>query len=200
MKNLFATVFFLCNSFGTFAQQKKSDWYKNYWIGINTSLLKGSEDEKMTVGVFADIGRYAKHNFMFGAGMGFINFQKDKKATVVYGYVEKNVGNENRKLFFYSRPGIALAYKPVMQIQEIDRFEFWKKSPGLYFQAGGGIKWMVGKHSFYISTGFSKTTYSIFTKEYPLPVDPYDPFTENAIIHKYEFTFNKLIFNMGLTF
>ncbi|MGF2414151.1 hypothetical protein [Ferruginibacter sp.] len=200
MRNVLAIVFFICCSTGVFAQQKKSGWLKKYWIGINTSLLKGSEDEKMTVAAFADIGRYVKHNFMFGAGTGFINFQNDKKATVIYGYAEKNVGNNNRKLFLYTRPGIALAHKSLMQLQEIDRFEFWKKNPGLHLQAGAGIKWMVGRHSFYISTGFSKTTYSIFTVEYPLPVDPYDPFTESAIVHKYEFAFNKLIFNMGLTF
>lgn len=193
-------VFLLSSSAGSFAQQKKAAWYKNYWIGINTSLLRGAEDEKTTIAAFADIGRYAKHNFMFGAGAGFINFQNNRKATVVYGYAEKNIVDKNRKLFFYTRPGVAFAYKPLMQVQEINRFEFWKKSPGLHLQAGAGIKWMVGRHSFYISTGFSKTTYSIFTKEYPLPVNPYDPFTESAIIHKYEFAFNKLIFNMGLVF
>ena len=200
MKIALVLLCLFCNSACSFAQQKKAGWYKNYWVGVNASLLKGTEDERTTIAAFADIGRHAKHNFMFGAGTGFVNFQNNKKASVIYGYAEKNIGDKNRKLFFYSRPGIAFANKPVMQVQEISRFEYWKNNPCLHLQAGGGIKWMVDRHSFYLSTGFSKTTYSIFTKEYPVPVDPYDPFTEAAIVHKYEFVFNKLIFNMGFVF
>jgi hypothetical protein len=200
MRNLVALIFLLAICKNTIAQQKKGKWYNSYWLAVNTSILKGTEEEKSTIGVFADVGRFVKHNFMVGAGAGFVNYQKDKKVTVVYGYLEKNIGDKNRKIFFYSKPGIAFAYKPTVQLQTIDRFEYWKTKPGLHFQAGGGIRWMVGRHSFYISTGFSKVTYSIFTKEYPLPVDPYNPFIEDDIVHKYEFGFSKLIFNMGLTF
>ena len=67
-------------------------------------------------------------------------------------------------------------------------------------QAGAGIKWMVGRHNFFISTGVTKAAYSIYTTEYPVPVDPYNPFVENPVSHQYKFKFARLAFNMGFMF
>ena len=183
-----------------FSQQQKQPWYTNYRVGANTSLLKGSADEYTTIAAFADAGRYLKNNFLIGAGGGFINFQNNKKVTVVYSYIEKNIGGNKRKLFFYAKPGAAFAYKPAVQLQSLDRNEYWKTVPGFHLQAGTGIRWMIDRHSFFISTGLSKTGYAIYTKEYPVVVDPYNPFVENAIVHTYKFAFNKLQFNIGFTF
>ncbi len=181
------------------AQGYKPMRYKNYYASAQTSLLKGAADEYTTIGAFAEGGKYIKNNFSAGAGAGFINFQNSKKAIVLYLSIEKNIGANKRKLFFYGKPGIAFAWKPVIQLQEMAVTEYWKKRPGLYLQAGSGIKWMVGRHNFFISTGLCTTGYTIYAKEYPVPVDPYNPFIEAAIMHKYQLTFTKLIFNAGFT-
>ena len=200
MKKAAVTICLLYSCTVASAQQQKNSLYKNYHFGINTAILKGSGEEKATIAAFADAGRSIRHNFIVGAGAGFLDFQNEKKATAVYAYGEKNTGGKNRQLFVYVKPGLAFAYQPQMQLQNIDRFEYFKRENGLFIQSGVGIKWMVNRHSFFLGTGVSRLSYKIYSKEHPVPVDPYDPFMEAAIVHQYKFVFSKLLFNMGFTF
>jgi hypothetical protein len=200
MKILLVAIFSLFISTQTSAQQKNRNKLQKFWIGASTALLNGTANKKLGTAFFIDAGLFLKHNYMLGIGGGAINFDEKRDATIFYGYAEKNIGNNKRKLFFYAKPGITLPSKPKEQFATISRFDFEKAKLGMHLQSGVGIRWMVNRHSFFISTGFSKTTYSFTAKQYTVPVDPYNPFYEEAIIHQYKLAFTRMQFNMGFTF
>jgi hypothetical protein len=201
MRNFILILVLLLCFVATIAQQKSESGIHKYWAGISTALISADAGKKLGTVFFVDAGIFARRSFMFGGGGGIISFADDKTATVLYGYVEKNAGNDKRKIFVYAKPGIAFANKAEKQIERIGGgLAYYKKQPGLHLQGGVGIKWMVKRHSFFISTGYARTAYNIFAKEYRAPVDPYNPFKEEPIIHKYELTFGRLLFSMGFTF
>lgn len=195
---IFLLCMFLCCN--TVAAQKHKKWFDNYWLSVNTSLLKGASSDYSSIAGFAAVGRYIKKDILAGAGVGYVNFKDNNNAVMVYGSFEKDIVGKKRSLFFYAQPGLSFANKPIKQLEGIDGNEYNTSKPGFAAQAGAGIKWMVGRHNFFISTGILKTTYSIHTTEYPVPVDPYNPFVEEPIAHEFRFKFVKLSFNMGFMF
>jgi hypothetical protein len=94
---------------------------------------------------------------------------------------------------------MALPSKPKEQLTTVSRFDFEKTKLGMYLQGGVGIRWMVNRHRFFISTGLSKTTYGFTAKQFTVPVDPYNPLYEEAILRQYKFAFTRMQFNMGFT-
>ncbi len=197
MRMLF--IILLCGCTVVNAQTKKR-WYDSYWLNVNTSFLKGAASDYSGIAAYIAAGRYIKKDLLAGAGVGFVNFKDNSNALMVYGSFEKDIIGKNRRLFFYAKPGLAFANKPTIQLEGIDRNEYDNARPGFAVQAGAGIKWMVGRHNFFISTGVTKAAYSIYTTEYPVPVDPYNPFVENPVSHQYKFKFARLAFNMGFMF
>lgn len=199
MRRLFFILLICCSCFAGSAQTKKH-WYDKYWLSASTSILKGAASDYTGIGGYGALGCYIKKDLLAGAGVGFINFKDDNNALMLYANFEKDIIVKSRRLFFYAKPGLAFANKPAKQIAGMDRNEYDKARPGFSAQAGAGIKWMVGRHNFFISTGITKAAYAVYTTEYPIPVDPYNPFVENPITHQYKFNFARLSFNMGFMF
>lgn len=180
--------------------QTKKNWYDKYWVTASTSFLKGAASDYSGIAGYFAAGRYIKKDLLAGAGVGLVNFNDNNDALLLYGSFEKDIMVKSRSLFFYAKPGVAFANKPIKQLEGIDMNEYDNARPGFAVQAGAGIKWMIGRHNFFISTGVTKAAYSIYTTEYPTPVDPYNPFVENPIKHQYQFKYARLAFNMGFTF
>jgi hypothetical protein len=66
-------------------------------------------------------------------------------------------------------------------------------------QFGTGIMWKVKRHSFLLSAGYNITKYSIITKEYVVPVNPYNPFIDAPIFHNYKLSYTNILVNIGFT-
>jgi hypothetical protein len=179
-----------------FAQQKKQ-WIDNYWLSTNLSLLFSTEKRGTAISV--DIGRNVKHNFKIGLGYSFLLLDVDTKVDVINAYLEKSINAKNNALFFFVKPGIAIPKKAEMLASKISPYQYEHKKNGFNIQLGSGIRWKVNRHSFFMSAGYNITNYSFTTKEYVQPVNPYNPFVEDAILHNYKWSYSNIFVNLGFT-
>jgi hypothetical protein len=179
--------------FGFSQTQKK--WYDTYWIGANTSVHTGSG--YLDVGYGLNAGKKIK-DYRIGLDYQVLEFTAPSKAKIISIYLDKSIKDKKRELFFYALPGLAYPLNTGMQISDIsNRFEYKGKDPGFNFQLGTGIRWNVKRHSYYLSSGFSFTKFKLKATEYPIAINPYNPFIENGIVHTYTKQYNKVQVKFG---
>ena len=194
MKNIFLLILLLPNFC---AAQKKKNWINDYWFSTNLSLLHSIE--KRGASLNFDVGKNFIHNFKIGAGYSFLLLDLDTRVDVINAYFEKSIDTKNNALFFFAKPGIAIHKNTLNLASKISPYEYMGKKNGFNFQIGSGIRWKVKRHSFFLSAGYNFTNYSFTTKEYIQPVNPYNPFVEDAIIHNYKWSYSNILVNLGFT-
>jgi hypothetical protein len=196
MKSFLFLVLFFASIVNGIAQ-KKMQWTKNYWLSSNITLLFG--DEQNGTGVQLDVGRQFNKGIKTGLGYSFYQFNQFNKVNEIHLYAEKSIGKDKKQLYFFASPGVAFGNNPKEQLQKMSSYEFKKSSPGINLQFGSGIRFMVSRHSFFIRAGYSITKYALYGTEYPTPIDPFNPFYEDAIEHQYKLQYNKLNISLGFT-
>jgi len=179
-----------------FAQQKKH-WVDNYWLSTNLSLLYSIENLGNAAAI--DIGRSFKHGFKIGAGYNFVQFDEDTKVDVVNAYFEKSIDTKTKSLFFFAKPGIAIPKKAKILSNKISPYEYVAKKNGFNFQVGSGIRWKIKRHSFFLNAGYNITNFSFDTREFIMPVNPFNPFVEEPIMHNYRLNYKKIFMSIGFT-
>jgi hypothetical protein len=184
--------------------QQKNKWYDKYWAGANVSILFSSEtntnNSGISVGANVDVGKNLKNNYKLGVGYGHLQFDAITKINTLTIYSEKSFTSKKRALFFFAKPGIAFAVNKLELANALSWFEYYKSTPGFQLQVGSGIRWMINRHSYFISAGYNSTKYKIFSKEYPVAVDPYNPFVDEPIVHTLKLHHTKVMVNFGFTF
>jgi hypothetical protein len=194
MKKLFLVIIILPTI--CFAQQKKQ-WLDKYWLSTNLSLLFSVEQKGTAANV--DIGKTFKHGLKVGLGYSFLQFDINTKVDVVNAYLEKSIDTKSKALFFFAKPGIAIPKKIEILATKISPYEYNSKKNGFNIQLGSGIRWKVKRHSFFLSAGYNITNYSFTTKEFVRPVNPYNPFVDDPIIHNYKWRYSNILVNLGFT-
>lgn len=194
MKKIILIIFILPSI--CFAQQKKH-WVDDYWLSANVSLLYSIEKRGSAASI--DFGRNFKHGFKAGVGYSFLQQNINTKVDVINAYLEKSIDTKRNALFFFAKPGIAIPKKSELIAAKISPYEYDTKKNGLNLQLGSGIRWKVNRHSFFLNAGYNITKYSIITKQYIMPINPYNPFVDDPIIHKYKWTYNNILVNIGFT-
>jgi hypothetical protein len=178
--------------------QKKGSSINNYWIASNISLLFDTDYKGTGIGIEA--GRYLKKGIAVGMGYNFLQLNNTNKVNVLQATIEKSIGDKKSKLFFFAKPGIAFAKNQKLQTTKYTNLEYYKSKAGFNLQVGSGIRWMINRHSYFLNAGYNFTNYTLYTKEYQsVPVDPYNPFFEDAVVHTYKLNFTKLIISIGFT-
>jgi hypothetical protein len=194
MKKIFIIIGFFI-SLSTNAQKK--NWVDNYWLSTNVSLL--FSNEKRGTGMSIDAGRNFKYGIKVGLGYSFLQFDADKKADILNAYFEKSIDAEKRSLFFFAKPGIAIANKPKKQAEKISYFEYESAKTGLNLQLGSGIRWKIKRHSYFLSAGYNISQYSLITKESIKFINPINPDLIETVYHTYKWNYNKILVNIGFT-
>ncbi len=194
MKKIFLMLLILPAA--CFAQQKKQ-WITNYWLSTNLSLLYSVQKRGTAASV--DVGRNFSSGFKLGAGYSFLQLNENANVDVINAYLEKSIDTKTKALFFFAKPGIAIPKKTKTMASKISPYEYEDKKNGLNMQFGTGIRLKVKRHSFFLSAGYNITKYSITTKEYLLPVNPYNPFIDAPIFHNYKFSYSNILVNIGFT-
>lgn len=179
-----------------FAQQKKH-WLDHYWLSNNLSLLYTVENK--ATGASIDLGRNFKYGLKLGAGFGFIQFDENTKVDIVNAYFEKSIDSKNKALFFFAKPGLAIVKKAKSLSNKLSPYEYVNKKNGLNVQIGSGIRWKIKRHSFFLNGGFNVTNFSFLTKQFVIPVNPYNPFIEEPILHTYKLNYKNIFFSLGFT-
>ena len=179
-----------------FAQQKKH-WIDHYWLSSNLSLLYTYENRATAASI--DVGRNFKPGLKLGAGYGFIHFDENTKVNIVNAYFEKSIDTKNRALFFFAKPGLAIVKKAKSLSNKLSPYEYVTKKNGLNVQIGSGIRWKIKRHSFFLNGGYNVTNFGFVTKQYVLPVNPYNPFVEEPIIHNYKLNYKNIFMSLGFT-
>lgn len=179
-----------------FAQQKKH-WLDYYWLSNNLSLLYTVENK--ATGASIDLGRNFKHGLKLGAGFGFIQFDENTKVDIVNAYFEKSIDSKNKALFFFAKPGLAIVKKAKSLSNKLSPYEYVNKKNGLNVQIGSGIRWKIKRHSFFLNGGYNVTNFSFLTKQFVIPVNPYNPFIEEPILHTYKLNYKNIFFSLGFT-
>ncbi len=177
--------------------QKKKNWINDYWFSTNISLLHSIK--KRGNALSFDVGKNFKHNSKIGVGYSFLLLDLDTKVDVINAYFEKSIDTKNNALFFFAKPGLAIPKNTLTLASKISPFEYVGKKNGFNFQFGSGIRWKVKRNSFFLSAGFNFTNYSFTTKEYLQPVNPYNPFEENFVLHNYKWNYSNILVNLGFT-
>ena len=177
-------------------QQKKS-WIDHYWVSANLSLLHSIE--KRGSGFCIDMGRNFKSNYKLGIGYSFLQFDEITKVNVVNVYLEKSINAKNNQLFFFAKPGITLPHHIKILAANKSPYEFYEKQNGYNLQLGSGIRWKVNRHSFFLNGGYTITNFSFTAKEFLVPINPYNPFADDPINHKYKLSYSNIIVNIGFT-
>jgi hypothetical protein len=179
-----------------FAQQKKH-WIDNYWLSTNLSLLYSVQKRGTAASI--DVGRNFSPGFKAGAGYSFLQLDENTNVDVISAYLEKSIDTKTKALFFFAKPGVAIPKKTKTIASKISPYEYDNKKNGLNMQFGTGIMWKVKRHSFLLSAGYNITKYSIITKEYVVPVNPYNPFIDAPIFHNYKLSYTNILVNIGFT-
>lgn len=176
----------------TNAQLKK--WYKNYWVGGNVAFLLSTESK--ATGFAVNAGRNIK-SFKVGLDYQSIDFTTYTRVKIVSLYFDKSIEGKGNQLYFFAQPGLAYISNGKKELSYITGYEYKGNNPGMNVQIGSGIRWMVKHHSFYLRAGFNATSYTLLANDYPFPLNPYNPFKEDIVVHKYTKTFNKIEVRFG---
>ena len=176
----------------TNAQSKK--WYKNYWAGGNIAFLLSTQSN--ATGFAINAGRNIK-TFKVGLDYQLIDFTTYTKVKIVSLYFDKSIQGKGKQLYFYAQPGLAFIANGKKDLSYISRYEYEGNKPGLNLQIGSGIRWMVKQHSFYLRAGYNATSYTLLANDYPVPINPYNPFKEDVVVHKYRKEYYKIEVRLG---
>ena len=107
--------------------------------------------------------------------------------------------SKNKALFFFAKPGLAIVKKAKSLSNKLSPYEYINKKNGLNVQIGSGIRWKIKRHSFFLNGGFNVTNFSFLTKQFVIPVNPYNPFIEEPILHTYKLNYKNIFFSLGFT-
>ena len=176
------------------ANSQSKKWYKNYWVGGNMAFLLSTETK--ATGFAINAGRNIK-SFKVGLDFQSIDFTKFTRVKIVSLYLDKSIQGKKNQLYFYAQPGLAYIANGKKELSYISRYEYEASKPGMNLQIGSGIRWMVKQHSFYLRAGFNATSYTLLANDYPFPINPYNPFKEDVVVHKYTKAFNKIEVRLG---
>jgi hypothetical protein len=177
--------------------QQKNHWVDNYWVSTNLSLLHSVE--KRGGGISFDIGRAIKNTYKAGIGYTFMQFDLDTKVDALNLYLEKSINTKKNALFFFAKPGISIPKRANLIASKFSQFDYVGKKNGFNIQLGSGIRWKVNRHSFFLSGGYNKTSFSFTSNQFLQPVNPYNPFVEDPIKHTYKLSYSNIIVNLGFT-
>lgn len=191
-KILFGLFLIFCNA-TLFAQQKK--WYDDYWVSANVNLLFSQNNN---TGGGMDFGKTIKNNYVIGMGFDVQQFNEIAKATTLHLYAEKFIKGKKRELYFFGTPGVAFSNNTEQHLQQISRFEYKKSIPGFHLHFGSGIRWMVKRHAFFINAGYGISNYKILANNYPIPIDPYNPFYEDVVVYQYKLQYQRVVISLGV--
>ncbi len=195
-KLCFCFVFFAFNGHA----QKKPTMLKNYWAGANINILYGMP--KTGVGFNINMGQKLKYGMNAGIGYGYNEFNDVSKVSIINLIIEKNFTAGNRSLFFNCKPGIAIPVRGKTQFDNFgsnwwgNTYEYEKKKNGLNLQTNIGIKWLVGRHNYFLSAGYNITKYSLYGYEKTYDRDGN---VNGKLAHQYNLQNNKVMISLGFT-
>jgi hypothetical protein len=202
MKTLLILIL-LVNSVICNGQQKKC-WIDNYWASANVSILLTASDyetntKTIGTGFTIEAGRNLLKKYRVGLGYSLIQLNEIDKIKTYNIYIEKFIKDKSRELYFFAKPGIACVANANEMISKVNRFELNKSKAGFNFQVGTGIRWKIKRNSFNLGAGYHLIKYSIVSNEYPIAVDPYNPFEQPLIKHTYKFEKSRVVINIGIS-
>jgi hypothetical protein len=187
-------LFCLCFLLSIKCIAQKKNWYNNYWGGANIGMLLSVD--KQSPNFALNLGR-TFGTYKVGVDYQFVEFTTSATAKMLSLYFDKAINGKRNQLFFYALPGLAFSIKGENTLRQFSRFSYKNYKPGFNFQFGSGIKWLVKNHNVYLCGGYSITNYKLYANEYPPVLNPYIPFVEDVIVHKYNLKYNKIQIKLG---
>jgi hypothetical protein len=180
--------------------QKSKHLINKYWGGANVNILYGIP--KTGVGGNINLGKKLKKGINIGIGYGYNEFNDINKLSIVNLIIEKDFRVGQKSLFFNFKPGVAIPLNGKEQFENFgsnwwwDGYEYEKKKNGLNLQANAGIKWLVGRHNYFLSAGYNITKYSLKGNE---NIYERDGTVKGKLAHQYNLQYNKVIVSLGFT-
>ncbi len=198
MKTFVIIILIIIKSSVLGLSQSTKKTYNSAWANVNLSALIVANNYLAT-GFTTEAGVMLSNNFKGGVGYSFLHFSKIEKINTYNIYLEKSIKDKSNEVFLFVSPGFAKLIKGQLLANSLSGYEYTKTKMGYDIKMGVGIRWMVKKIGFTLATGYEKVHYELITTEYPVAINPYNPFYEESVKHTLLFKKTRVFVKLGIS-